>query len=73
MIQSTGESGKPNMETNSDIKRALIRAAGMVLVGLVFQTGALLWWGGKMEARMSYVERNLDVVWSQLRTLERQR
>ena len=38
------------------MRRTLWGVAGVVLSGLVLQTGALLWWAGGMDARMTAAE-----------------
>ena len=45
-----------NDERNG-LKRMLWTAASAVLAGLALQTGALLWWAGGVDARMTAAER----------------
>ncbi|GAG45096.1 unnamed protein product [marine sediment metagenome] len=52
------------------IKRAIVRAGASLVVTLILQTGALLWWGGQMSARMDYVERGLDTVTQRVHAME---
>ena len=58
------------MSEANDIKRTVLKACGTILVGLVFQSCALLWWGGKMDARMTHVEDRVAEIAERLHRLE---
>jgi len=44
-------------DDKNGLRKTLWAAAGVVLAGLVLQTGGLLWWAGGMDARMKASER----------------
>ncbi len=52
------------------IRKVILQAAGSLLVALVLQTGALLWWGGQMSARMGHAEEGLFSITQRVHALE---
>jgi len=59
-------------ETNG-IRRILIRAAGAILAGLVFQTLTIVWWAGGMQSRMGRAEKDLDLISGRVHAMETDR
>ncbi|MFZ5785122.1 MAG: hypothetical protein ACOY3Y_01660 [Acidobacteriota bacterium] len=52
------------------LKQFVVRAAATIVCTLAIQTGALLWWAGSLDARVSAVERAVVQIDQRVHTLE---
>jgi len=57
-------------DERNGLRKTLWAAAGVVLAGLVLQTGGLLWWAGGMDARMTASERSSAEVAERIQVVE---
>jgi len=55
------------------IRKLVISVVVAVLTGIAGQTGALLWWGGGIDARMNHAEYWLNDLSERVHTLETDR
>lgn len=61
------------VQDNNGIKKYLGRHAASLLVALLIQSGALVWWASALTTRVNYIERDVQKLCLRVLDLEKTR